>query len=340
MERDVNAVSDKVQPGAVELALVAGDLGKLNAEQRLEYYRRTCDSLGLNPLTQPFEYITLNNKLKLYARKDCTEQLRTIRKISVKITAREVTEGCYVVTAQALTPEGRQDESIGSVPIDGLKGEARSNAMMKAETKAKRRVTLSICGLGILDEMEVDSIPGARFNQQVQHVPQADQPAIANHPNGNEHEAKLASLRNELGDLIRKCAALKKIEPDAVFFKLLQHVRGKFPAAGGTSSEWDLPPLTFAISATKASIADAEKTADSQPGEEATEVAAKPAEPITPVQHAQQMMLSAGVKWPALCDASPKIFGRALPRGSYMRDLSEEDLVKVVDYCQKVIDMR
>ena len=32
---------------------------------------------------------------------------------------------------------------------------------MKAETKAKRRVTLSICGLGILDESETDTMPGA-----------------------------------------------------------------------------------------------------------------------------------------------------------------------------------
>jgi hypothetical protein len=32
----------------------------------------------------------------------------------------------------------------------------------KAVTKAKRRVTLSICGLGMLDESEVASIPGAR----------------------------------------------------------------------------------------------------------------------------------------------------------------------------------
>jgi hypothetical protein len=32
---------------------------------------------------------------------------------------------------------------------------------MKAETKAKRRVTLSICGLGLLDETEIETIPGA-----------------------------------------------------------------------------------------------------------------------------------------------------------------------------------
>jgi hypothetical protein len=36
------------------------------------------------------------------------------------------------------------------------------NALMKAVTKAKRRVTLSICGLGMLDETEVETIPSAR----------------------------------------------------------------------------------------------------------------------------------------------------------------------------------
>jgi len=32
---------------------------------------------------------------------------------------------------------------------------------MKAETKAKRRVTLSICGLGLLDETEVETVSTA-----------------------------------------------------------------------------------------------------------------------------------------------------------------------------------
>jgi hypothetical protein len=33
---------------------------------------------------------------------------------------------------------------------------------MKAETKAKRRATLSLCGLGMLDETEVASVPEAK----------------------------------------------------------------------------------------------------------------------------------------------------------------------------------
>jgi hypothetical protein len=37
------------------------------------------------------------------------------------------------------------------------------NALMKAVTKAKRRVTLSICGLGMLDETEVETIPDVEY---------------------------------------------------------------------------------------------------------------------------------------------------------------------------------
>ena len=61
-----------------------------------------------------------------------------------------------MVTAKA-TIGSRQDESTSTVFIDTC-GEQLANAMMKAETKAKRRVTLSICGLGLLDETEVEDV--------------------------------------------------------------------------------------------------------------------------------------------------------------------------------------
>lgn len=154
------ATTSNITAEGVERALILQDLSRMDATDRLNYYKSVCESLGLNPLTQPFAYIQLNGKTKLYALKDCTEQLRKIHNVSIQITGREATEGIYVVTARATTPS-RQDESIGAVPIENLKGEAKANAMMKAETKAKRRVTLSVCGLGMLDESEVDSIPNA-----------------------------------------------------------------------------------------------------------------------------------------------------------------------------------
>jgi hypothetical protein len=147
----------------LERVIVQGDLAQLTPAERVTYYRQVCESLGLNPLTRPFDYIGLNGRLTLYARKDAADQLRRIHGISVRIVAREMidTLGLYVVTARATTPDGREDESIGAVSVKGLTGEALANAIMKAETKAKRRVTLSIVGLGWTDESEVESIPGA-----------------------------------------------------------------------------------------------------------------------------------------------------------------------------------
>jgi hypothetical protein len=145
----------------MESVIVRGDLAMLQPEERARYYSTVCASVGLNPLTKPFEYITLNGKLTLYARKDATDQLRSLRGVSVAIVSRERVDDVYVVTARATMPDGRVDESIGAVFLGATKGEALANALMKAETKAKRRVTLSICGLGMLDETEVETIPAA-----------------------------------------------------------------------------------------------------------------------------------------------------------------------------------
>lgn len=146
---------------AVEAALIKGDLSQLSVEQRVSYFHRVCESVGLNPLTKPFDYITLNGKLVLYANRNCAEQLRQLNRVSIRITERQRIEDVYVVTAQATDKAGRIDESTGAVTVKGMSGEALANAFMKAETKAKRRATLSICGLGLLDETEVSSIPNA-----------------------------------------------------------------------------------------------------------------------------------------------------------------------------------
>lgn len=146
----------------LEAIVVRGDLAQLSPGERAGYYVRVCEATGLNPATQPFAYLKLNGKEILYAKKDATDQLRKRWQVSIRIVSRVTESDVHVVTAQASTPDGRVDESTGAVPVGGLKGEALANALMKAETKAKRRVTLSICGLGMLDESEVVSIPGAQ----------------------------------------------------------------------------------------------------------------------------------------------------------------------------------
>lgn len=140
----------------VERVITSGDLAQMKPQERVAFYWRTCESLGLNPLTRPFEFISLNSKLTMYARKDATDQLRKINAVSVTKLERERTDDMMMVTAYGRDRSGREDSAIGAVSIKGLAGEALANALMKAETKAKRRMTLSLVGLGFLDETEID----------------------------------------------------------------------------------------------------------------------------------------------------------------------------------------
>lgn len=151
---------------AIEKCLMQGDLAPLTIEQRLHYVKQLCASLGLNYLTQPFQYIVLNNKLTLYCTAGATNQIRDLNNLSVEIKSREIRtigdQKVYEVTVELSGPTGRCDSGTGCVNISGLKGDALSNAMMKAETKAKRRGTLQYKGLSFLDESEIDSVPNAR----------------------------------------------------------------------------------------------------------------------------------------------------------------------------------
>ena len=175
-EPDALAFIQNPSAEVLQEVLGQGNLAKLNSGQRLEFLAAVCRSIGLNPLTRPFDIMTLQGKVVVYAKKDCTEQLRKINSVSVAISGQVIADDVLIVTARATLPSGRFDEDIGAVSVKGLSGEALSNARMKAITKAKRRVTLSICGLGFLDESEIESV-------QAQHEPNHAQP-ISDYPNG------------------------------------------------------------------------------------------------------------------------------------------------------------
>jgi hypothetical protein len=135
--------------------------------------------MGLDPFTKPFDILRLNGKEVLYCTRSGTQQLNKLHKVSHLITSRDTNAeaGVYIVTSKASLPDGRCTESIGAVNIAGLKGEAYANAIMKAETKAKRRATLDLLGLGVLDESEAESIPNAStvaLQTMVESLPQME----------------------------------------------------------------------------------------------------------------------------------------------------------------------
>jgi hypothetical protein len=176
----MNAITEQqpVSAQTLEHVLGTGDLSKLSTQQRVEYYAKTCQSLGLNPLTRPFRFLALNGAIQLYATRDCTDQLRKVNGIALHIVDKQIDAGLFLVTVRAKDKHGREDEDMGAVALPPS-GESRANALMKAMTKAKRRVTLSICGLGLTDEAELDTIPGAQVFDAEEEPPVAPLRAAA-----------------------------------------------------------------------------------------------------------------------------------------------------------------
>ena len=163
---------------ALEKVVIGGDLADLSSDERLEYYKSVCDSQGLNYLTRPFSYIKFPGignqppKLTLYATKSCTEQMAKIHGISTehRSTDRE-TFGktiIYIEKYRASMVDSRGQtifaDATGTVPIlETASPKNIANAILTAETKARRRAVLSLTGLAYLDETEVVTVEGSEF---------------------------------------------------------------------------------------------------------------------------------------------------------------------------------
>lgn len=102
-----------------------------------------------------------------YASRQTTIELAELKQISLERRERIVTdmeaEYCYRATD---IKTGRFVDATGSCALIGKNGnplpaQQRSNKIMHAETKAKRRAALEICGLAFLDDSELESIEGA-----------------------------------------------------------------------------------------------------------------------------------------------------------------------------------
>ena len=144
----------------LEKVILQNDLAGLTPVEKVQHVKNVCESLGLNPLTKPIQLHKFQGKEVMYMSKDGAEQLRKIHNVSiVKLDTDILRNDLYVVKAYAQLSNGRQDCSTAALTISGLKGDAIGNAMKKCETQAKRRVTLSICGLGMLSEEELENLP-------------------------------------------------------------------------------------------------------------------------------------------------------------------------------------
>src|SRR5690606_16521750 len=85
----------------IEELLITGNLAQFTNKERVDYVNRICENMGLDPLTRPFEFLTFQGKMVLYAKKDCTDQLRKIHSVSIKITDKSIVDGILFVTVEA-----------------------------------------------------------------------------------------------------------------------------------------------------------------------------------------------------------------------------------------------
>ncbi len=243
-------VSDK---NLYESLALRGDLSGLKPEEKAAYYGQLCARLGIDATTNPFSILKLNGKEVMYASKGATDQLARLHNVNRRIVEEKELRGIYVVTVEASLPNGRCEQDKGAVSIDNLKEDALCNAIMKAITKGKRRATLAILGLGLLDETELDTIPNNRIEYpsiQTKAPPAAANEDIPNHSAGEQamreqiHAAMTAAGVNP-ANALKKFDTLLTIDDQAaaVWHSL------KFAVSGGIAAQnWDLDEIDVFIS--------------------------------------------------------------------------------------------
>lgn len=201
--------SPAVNVDKIQELLASGNLAQFTAQERVAYINKVCEMTGLNPLTRPFEFLTFQGKMVMYASKGCADQLRKIHKVSIIDAVQKIENDILFSTVKGQDASGRIDTEVSALSIKGLSGEALANATMKGLTKAKRRLTLSMVGLGILDEMEVETVQGAHVDTNARLIPPPSEKdfefvrarlAIA----GRTEAALINSLRPQFPDVPEK----------------------------------------------------------------------------------------------------------------------------------------
>jgi len=152
------------------------DLESLTESQRQEYVKAVCqhmgvpDNIGLVSLTQ-LDDGEGPSRLVAYAKRGATEIVRSKLQINITNLTHQMVGGSIVFTATAIAVDGHQEISTGSKYVDGLTGHDLDDAIMTAQTRALRRVTLQFIGAGVLDESEINQRKTVHISVHATGVP-------------------------------------------------------------------------------------------------------------------------------------------------------------------------
>ncbi|HZS43398.1 MAG TPA: hypothetical protein VFA52_04405 [Candidatus Paceibacterota bacterium] len=186
------------------------NLDALSEQQRQDYIKAVCNYIGVPPELNlvMLAYIDEGDgpkRLVAYAKRGATEIIRNSRGINIINLTHDVVGGSIVFTATAKDSNGRQEISTGAKWIKDLSGKALDDAIMTAQTRACRRVTLQFVGAGILDESEINpSISVSSIETKFGEMSNFSQPTLA--PNSEPAKA----TRHDDSEFERKTESKKR----------------------------------------------------------------------------------------------------------------------------------
>ena len=150
------------EPAVVE-QLIRGDVSSVPREALLRYVFTFCERVGISPLAVPFSLLKTQRGMQLVANRNFYDAVASKYSVSRECVGEGFFEGTklYYTRYRATTPDGRVTEDMALVDTAGLNGNDLANAIMKAHTKGRNRVTRAHLGFPFPDETEAETVPGA-----------------------------------------------------------------------------------------------------------------------------------------------------------------------------------
>jgi hypothetical protein len=161
------------EPAVID-QLIRGDVSNVPREALLRYIFTFCERVGISPLAVPFSLMKTQRGMQLVANRNFYDAVASKYSVSRECVGEGFFEGTklYYTRYRATTPDGRITEDMALVDTAGLNGNDLANAIMKAHTKGRNRVTRAHLGFPFPDETEAETVPGASV-VSIEEVPSA-----------------------------------------------------------------------------------------------------------------------------------------------------------------------
>ncbi len=155
-------LSAEQKTALINAYLRTGELQGFSDEMLNDIYAKECRRLNLDPFDRPFDVISFKKgSLRLYLTSKGNDTLAAIHNIS-RVTIHQpqvrVVQKALLVYCQseAILPAGRRQSASAFLPYNEV---TLATDLMKIETKAERRATMKLMGIGALLEDDLSSIP-------------------------------------------------------------------------------------------------------------------------------------------------------------------------------------